>query len=137
MTFVKHLCVGKQCSCHLTCIFPFIPHKTLMIKVPLIPISNIKKLRFRLSDLSKVKTCDLYLETLDSQPKTSCHWPQKPLSHHSLIYRTKIILCNLHSNMIVYMKFIERCRIARNRHAKFTFSDGLFLTIPGGMRQKN
>lgn len=37
-----------------------------------IPISKIKKLRFRVSDLSKVKIYGLYLETSDSQPKTSC-----------------------------------------------------------------
>lgn len=110
--------------------------KTSMIKIPLIPISDIKNMRFRLSDLSKVKTCDLYLETLDSQTKTSCQWPQMPLSHHSPIYRTKIISCNLHSKVIVYMKFIERCRISRNRQAQIIFSDGLFLTIHGGMREK-
>lgn len=50
-----------------------------------------EKVLERLSDLSMINTCDLYLGISDSQLNTGCHWPWASLSYSSPIYRTKVL----------------------------------------------
>lgn len=79
-------------------------YEQITIHIPISKMTNWDKAR-----LSDLRLRPWLMETSDSQPSTSCNWPQMSLSHHSPIYGIEIIsIWSPQLGVTVYVNYTER-----------------------------